>query len=58
MQVYLSLQTIFKTYSRIKNENPNYIENATDKKYTLVPNEKIVYKALSFITNYLNINRP
>ena len=38
-----------------KNENPNYIENATDKKYTLVPNEKIVYKALSFITNYLNI---
>lgn len=38
-----------------KNENPNYIENATDKKYTLVPNEKIVYKALSFITNYLDI---
>lgn len=35
-------------------ENPNYIENATDKKYDL-PNEKIVHKAIAFITDYLNI---
>lgn len=35
-------------------ENPNYIENATDKKYDL-PNEKIVHKAIAFITDYLDI---
>lgn len=36
-------------------ENPNYIDKATDKKYVLEPNEKIVHKAIAFITDYLNI---
>ena len=36
-------------------ENPNYIDKATDKKYALLPDEKIVHKAIAFITDYLNI---
>lgn len=38
-----------------KNENPNYIETATEKKYDLVAEEKIIHKAIALVTDYLGV---